>query len=597
MSRDLCVTLPIKVAPNAPSTVFDVADTQAVVVSNAAVNSDYHHLILRADGVALNAQAGQFFNIACPATSKDLPFLRRPMSVYGVDQRAGHIEFLYKVTGAGTRGLATLQEGNTLPMLGPLGIGFDLQPEWRHIVVVGRGVGLATLAPLAEMAAARGVGISVILSARSQDLVMSVERFVNAKAHVDIVVDADGSSDPRNVERMLLGLVEDRKADAFFTCGSNRLMLLLKRVSAAFTIPGQVAMEQQMACGLRHVLLLRAHLPGRSRPRTAPRLRRRPGVQVGGSLVVVDLRVDIGDLALANPVMPASGTFSEGLARVLPFEHLGAFVTKTITAELRGGNPTPRVAEVGQGMLNSIGIPSKGVQYFVDHILPEYRRFSAPLVVSVSAPTAEQFADIVRQLDLPGIAAIEANISCPNIEEDGKAFAMRPQSTAVVVGQLRTATKLPLWVKLTPNTGDIAAVALAAEANGADALVVANTILAMSIDTETFRPRLGSLMGGYSGPAIKPVVLRMVYQCAKTVGIPVIGCGGISTVEDAVEYLLAGATAVQVGTATFVKPNSMLDIAHGLAVFCERKGIERVRDLIGAVKDTGMKVDKLEALQ
>jgi dihydroorotate dehydrogenase (NAD+) catalytic subunit len=311
---------------------------------------------------------------------------------------------------------------------------------------------------------------------------------------------------------------------------------------------------------------------------------------------VVDLRVKIGRMKLKNPIMPASGTFSEGLARVFSFNHLGAMVTKTITAELRGGNPTPRVAEVGQGMLNSIGIPSKGLPYFIEHIMPEYERFSVPLVVSVSAPTVELFADIVRQLNLPGIAAIEANISCPNIEEDGKAFAMRPKSTAGVVEQLRAATDLPLWVKLTPNTRDIAAVAVAAQNSGANALVVANTILAMSIDTETFRPRLGSLMGGYSGPAIKPIVLRMVYQCAQTVKIPIIGCGGISTVEDTVEYLLAGATAVQVGTATFIKPNTMLDIVEGLEAFCERKGIGRVSELIGAVRDSGMKVDKLEAV-
>jgi dihydroorotate dehydrogenase (NAD+) catalytic subunit len=301
-------------------------------------------------------------------------------------------------------------------------------------------------------------------------------------------------------------------------------------------------------------------------------------------------------MTLKNPVMPASGTFSEGLARIFSFDHLGAVVTKTITAELRGGNPTPRVAEVGQGMLNSIGIPSKGVPYFIEHIMPEYERFSAPLIVSVSAPTAELFADIVRQLNLPGIAAIEANISCPNIEENGKAFAMRPKSTASVVEQLRRATNRPLWVKLTPNTGDVGAVARAAEENGADALVVANTILAMSIDVETFQPRLGSIMGGYSGPAIKPVVVRMVYQCAQAVGIPVIGCGGIANTEDAVEYMLAGATAVQVGTATFVKPNAMLDIIRGLTAFCERKGIERVSDLTGAVKDGGMHVDQLEAL-
>lgn len=311
---------------------------------------------------------------------------------------------------------------------------------------------------------------------------------------------------------------------------------------------------------------------------------------------MVDLRVNIGSLALRNPVMPASGTFSESLSRVFSFDCLGALVTKTITAEPRGGNPTPRVAEAGQGMLNSIGIPSKGIPYFVDHLLPLYRSFSAPLVVSVSAPTSELFADAVRQLSLPGIAAIEANISCPNLEEDGKAFAMRPQSTAAVVERLRQATTLPLWVKLTPNTGDVGSVARAAQESGADALVVANTILAMSIDVETFKPTLGNIMGGYSGPAIKPIVVRMVYQCAKVARIPIIGCGGIATAEDAVEYMLAGATAVQVGTATFVNPNALIDVVQGLASFCERKGIAKVSELIGGVRDRDMHVDQLEAV-
>jgi dihydroorotate dehydrogenase (NAD+) catalytic subunit len=311
---------------------------------------------------------------------------------------------------------------------------------------------------------------------------------------------------------------------------------------------------------------------------------------------VVDLRVKIGTLPLKNPVMPASGTFSEGLARVFSFEHLGALVTKTITAELRGGNPTPRVAEVGQGMLNSIGIPSKGIPYFLEQLLPLYKNFSAPLVVSVSAPTADLFAEVVRRLNQPGIAAIEANISCPNIEEDGKAFAIYPKSTAAVTERIRKATDLPLWVKLTPNTDDIGGIARAAEDSGADALVVANTILAMSIDVETFKPSLGNIMGGYSGPAIKPIIVRMVYQCAKTVRIPIVGCGGIATAEDAVEYMLAGATAVQVGTATFVNPNAMVDIVQGLIAFCRRKGIKRVSDLTGKVRDRATHVDELETI-
>jgi dihydroorotate dehydrogenase (NAD+) catalytic subunit len=298
---------------------------------------------------------------------------------------------------------------------------------------------------------------------------------------------------------------------------------------------------------------------------------------------MIDLSVRVGGLSLANPVMPASGTFAEGLDKVMDFNRLGAFVTKTITRELRAGNPLPRVVERAGGLINSIGIPSKGVPYFIEHTLPYYAGLKPPLVVSISAPTAEDFAKLAAELTRPGVDAIEANISCPNIEEDGKAFAMRGPSTEAVVRQLRAATPLPLWVKLTPNTGDLPEVARAAEAAGADALVVANTILAMAIDLESFKPCLGNTMGGLSGPAIKPIVLRQVYQCARSVKIPVIGCGGISTPEDAIEYLLAGATAVQVGTATFVQPAAMTTIIDGLIRFCERRDIERVCDLIGGV--------------
>jgi dihydroorotate dehydrogenase (NAD+) catalytic subunit len=298
---------------------------------------------------------------------------------------------------------------------------------------------------------------------------------------------------------------------------------------------------------------------------------------------MIDLSVRVGGLTLANPVMPASGTFAEGLDKVMDFNRLGAFVTKTITRELRAGNPLPRVVERPGGLINSIGIPSKGVPYFLDHTLPYYRKYQPPLVVSISAPTAEDFAGLATELTRPGVAAIEANISCPNIEEDGKAFAMSAASTEAVVRQLRAATALPLWVKLTPNTGDLPEVARAAERAGADALVVANTILAMAIDLQTFKPCLGNIMGGLSGPAIKPIVLRQVYQCARTVRIPVIGCGGISTTEDAIEYMLAGAAAVQVGTATFIQPAAMINIIDGMAKFCERREIPRVADLIGAV--------------
>lgn len=297
----------------------------------------------------------------------------------------------------------------------------------------------------------------------------------------------------------------------------------------------------------------------------------------------VDLSVKVGSLTLRNPIMPASGTFAEGLSRVIDFDQLGALVTKTITRELRTGNPLPRVVERPGSLINAIGIPSKGLPYFIEQTMPHYAACDTPLIVSISAPTAEGFASLAAELSIPGVAAIEANISCPNIEEDGKAFAMQAGSTAAVVYQLRGATPLPLWVKLSPNTGDIAAVAKAAEDSGADAVVVANTILSMAIDLKSFRPSLGNIMGGLSGPAIKPIVLRQVFQCARAVSIPVIGCGGISTAEDAVEYMLAGAAAVQVGTATFIHPNAMTRMVTDLTAFCQQRDIRRVSELTGGV--------------
>lgn len=299
----------------------------------------------------------------------------------------------------------------------------------------------------------------------------------------------------------------------------------------------------------------------------------------------VDLTTDLGAITLANPVMPASGTFSEGLASLVDFDTLGALVLKTVTPAPRAGNPLPRVAELDGGMLNAIGIPSIGIDAFIAETLAHYTIYRAPVVASLSADTAEAFAEGARKLSVAGVAAIEANISCPNIEADGRAFAMEAASTAAVVRRLRAATTKPLWVKLTPNTGDIAAVARAAEAEGADAVVVANTILAMAIDIETFRPRLGNVMGGLSGPAVKPIMLRLTYQCARAVSIPVIGCGGIASAGDAVEFLLAGARAVQVGTASFVRPTALADVLAGLTEFCRRRGIARVADLVGALDD------------
>lgn len=300
---------------------------------------------------------------------------------------------------------------------------------------------------------------------------------------------------------------------------------------------------------------------------------------------MVDLTTKLGTITLKNPIMPASGTFSEDLAGVIDMNALGAHVTKTITYEKRGGNPTPRVCEVRGSMLNSIGIPSKGINHFIQNVVPYYRDYDVPLVVSISAHNADDFARICEAITVPGVDAIEVNISCPNIEDNGKAFAMRPSSTQQVMTKLRGASDLPLWAKLSPNTGETVEVALAAQEAGADALVVSNTLLSMAIDIQSRKPKLGNLMGGLSGPSLKPISLRMAYQCAKVVDIPVIGCGGISTVEDVVEYLIAGASAVQVGTATFINPTAMPNIISGLEAYMTKHGIADLSELIGSVRD------------
>ena len=225
-------------------------DVLAEVILNDWVNAEYKRIRLAAPYPAATARAGQFFNIECPAAGEDHPYLRRPMSTYLADPQAGEVEFLYKVTGAGTRGLATLEPGMRTRLLGPLGNGFVLEPAWRHIVVLGRGVGLATLAPLAELAAEAGIGVTALISARGREQVVSLDRFTAIGARTEVILDSEGTSGVETVEAMLRGYRHEGRADAFFTCGSNRLMLVMQKLARELNIPGQVAMEQQMACGL-----------------------------------------------------------------------------------------------------------------------------------------------------------------------------------------------------------------------------------------------------------------------------------------------------------------------------------------------------------
>lgn len=299
------------------------------------------------------------------------------------------------------------------------------------------------------------------------------------------------------------------------------------------------------------------------------------------------LSVNIGDLFLKNPVMTASGTFGYGLefADFIKLSDLGGIIVKGTTFEPREGNDYPRMAETPSGMLNCVGLQNKGVAYFCEHIYPEIKETGTNMIVNVAGSTVEAYARCAERLaSLDGIPAIELNISCPNVKNGGMAFGVTCEGAVSVVKAVRRVYPKTLIVKLSPNVTDIAEIARAVESEGADSVSLINTLMGMAIDVERRRSRLSIGTGGLSGPAVKPVALRMVWQVARAVKIPVVGLGGIMTATDAIEFLMAGATAVEIGTANFIDPAISVKIVHGIDAWLEAHGCKDVKEIIGALE-------------
>ena len=292
-------------------------------------------------------------------------------------------------------------------------------------------------------------------------------------------------------------------------------------------------------------------------------------------------------LLLSNPVMTASGTFGYGTeySHMFDIQRLGAIVCKGTTLEPKEGNPQPRLAETASGLLNSIGLQNIGVKALIEEKAPLWEQWRVPVIVNIAGATIDEYAQLIRQLEgVAGISAIEVNISCPNVKAGGAQFGATPETAAAVVTAVKTATSLPLLVKLTPNTGNIAEVAVAVASAGADAISLINTLKGMAIDIAKRRPLLGSVSGGLSGPAVKSVALHMVYEVAGAVEVPVVGCGGINSASDALEFIMAGASAIQVGTASFTNPQAPIDILGGIEHFMEKEGIDNLTDLIDVAR-------------
>lgn len=294
------------------------------------------------------------------------------------------------------------------------------------------------------------------------------------------------------------------------------------------------------------------------------------------------------ELVLRNPVIPASGCFGYGqeFAGSIDVQRLGAFVSKGITPRSRSGNPMPRITETPAGMLNAIGLQNPGISGFIRKYPPIWESWDVPAIVNISAESVEDFAMMARKLDdVPGVAAIEVNISCPNISAGGFCFGWDVAMSAEVTRAVRNATTLPLIVKLSPGALDIVEIAQAVEAEGADAVSLINTLVGMSIDVERRKPELANVTGGLSGPAVRPVALRMVYQVAGAVDVPVIGMGGIATVEDAIQFFMAGATAIQVGTAAFAQPRVLIELIDGIEQWLAARGQASLSDITGVANE------------
>ncbi|MBM6881649.1 dihydroorotate dehydrogenase [Bacteroides caecigallinarum] len=302
---------------------------------------------------------------------------------------------------------------------------------------------------------------------------------------------------------------------------------------------------------------------------------------------MADLSVNIGKLNMANPVMTASGTFGYGLEfeDFVDLEKIGGIIVKGTTLHHREGNPYPRMAETPMGMLNAVGLQNKGVHYFVDNIYPKIKDIKTNMIVNVSGSQIEDYAETARIInELENIPAIELNISCPNVKQGGMAFGVTAKGASEVVKAVRDVYKKTLIVKLSPNVTDITEIARAAEDAGADSVSLINTLLGMAINAEKRKPVLSTITGGMSGAAVKPIALRMVWQVAKAVKIPVIGLGGIMNWRDAVEFMLAGATAIQIGTANFIDPAITVKVAEGINDYLERHGYSSVKEIIGALE-------------
>ena len=524
----------------------------------ALIASKTFKMVLEGEGF----EEGEFVDIGIPGY-----FLRRPLSV--CDCEEGRMTLVYKVVGEGTKVLSEMPVGGELEVLTGLGKGFEPEACRERALLVGGGLGVPPLLLLAKRLKAQGKRVTAVLGFNKADEMILAEEF-RAVCDEVLISTVDGSVGVK-------GFVTDAIAagkpafDYFYTCGP---MVMMKVVCNTLEGPGEASLEERMGCGAG--FCYGCSIQTKNGPR-----------RVCKDGPVFKKEELIWGIRLRNPVVPASGTFGFGLelAGDMDLNVLGGISLKGTTREARYGNPTPRIAECDGGMINSVGLQNPGIDVLVGEKVPALRKvYDGCVIANISGFSLDEYVECCAKADAcEGIDLIEVNVSCPNVHNGGMAFGTSAASAAEVTAAVKAVCRKPVFLKLSPNVTDIVSIARACEDAGADGLTLVNTFLGMRIDIARRKPVIANKMGGFSGRAIFPVALRMVYQVAHACRIPVMGCGGVASARDVVEMMMAGATAVQVGAENLRNPFACPEIVDELPALMEELGINTLQEIIGTV--------------
>ena len=541
----------------------------AIIIRQEEIADDIYSMWLRTEHIAAHAKAGQFVSVYCNEGSRLLP---RPISICEIDRKDGAIRLVYRVAGKGTAEFSGMRTGMQLKVVGPLGNGFPKKN--KKAFLIGGGIGIP---PMLELAKELDCEKKIVLGFR--DELFLLEDFRN-RGQIYIATE-DGSA---GTEGNVLDAIRENglDADIIYACGPTPMLRAIKEYAAEQNIECWISMEERMACGIGACLACVC----KSKEKDAHSNVKNKRICKEGPVFLAQ-EVDLCGVTLNNPVMTASGTFGAGeeYSEFVDLNCLGAVVTKGVANVPWEGNPTPRVAEVYGGMLNAIGLQNPGIDLFIERDIPFLKKYDTRIVVNVCGHTTAEYVEVVDRLADQPVDLLEINISCPNVKEGGIAFGQNPKMVEDITREIKAHAKQPVIMKLSPNVTDITEMARAAEAGGADGLSLINTLTGMKIDIHRRTFALANRTGGMSGPAVHPVAVRMVYQTAQAVNIPIVGMGGIMNADDAIEMILAGATAVSVGTANFTNPQVTMEIVDGIRDYMERYQVKDIKELIGAVHD------------